>query len=76
MEYTIESHIYPRDVLIRTSTFKNCFLQPYGYQRGKGRREGEIRCVGLVDTNYYTQNKQQGFTVYHRESDPISYSNV
>ena len=33
--------------------------QIYGYQRVRG----EIRSLGLADTNYYIQNKQQGPTV-------------
>ena len=31
--------------------------QSYGYQRGKGIGEGEIRSLGLSDTNYYIQNR-------------------
>ena len=27
--------------------------QIYGYQRGKGVGEGEIKSLGLADTNYY-----------------------
>ena len=28
--------------------------QTYGYQSGEGGREGQIRSMGLADTNYYT----------------------
>ena len=28
-----------------------------GYQRGEGSGEGEIRGMGLTDTNYYVQNR-------------------
>ena len=28
--------------------------QTYGYQRGEGVKEGQIRSMGLTDTNYYT----------------------
>ena len=28
--------------------------QIYGYQRGEGRRERQIRSMGLEDINYYT----------------------
>ena len=27
--------------------------QTYGYQREEGSREGQIRGIGLTDTNYY-----------------------
>ena len=27
--------------------------QTYGYQRGEGRRERQIKGMGLTDTNYY-----------------------
>ena len=28
--------------------------QTYDYQRGEGAGEGQIRSIGLTDTNYYT----------------------
>ena len=28
--------------------------QAYGCQRGEGVREGQIKSMGLTDTNYYT----------------------
>ena len=28
--------------------------QTYGYQTGEGGKEGQIRSMGLTDTNYYT----------------------
>ena len=28
--------------------------QTDGYQRGEGGKEGQIRSMGLTDTNYYT----------------------
>ena len=31
-----------------------CRKQTYGYQRGKGGKEGQISSMGLTDTNYYT----------------------
>ena len=31
--------------------------QIHSYQKGEGRREGQIRTVGLTDSNYYTQNR-------------------
>ena len=37
--------------------------QTYSYQRGEGGGEGQIRSMGLTDTNYYPKiDKQQGFT--------------
>ena len=29
-------------------------LQIYGYQRGEEGEKGQIRGMGLIDTNYYT----------------------
>ena len=31
--------------------------QTYGYPRGEGRKEGQVRSVGLTGTNCYTLNK-------------------
>ena len=28
--------------------------QSYGYQRGEGGKEGQIRSLGLTDTHYYS----------------------
>lgn len=27
--------------------------QTYGYQTGEGMGEGQLRCLGLIDSNYY-----------------------
>ena len=33
------------------------YAKQTGYQRGAGRLEGEIRGMGVTDTNYYVQNR-------------------
>ena len=31
--------------------------QTCGYQRGEGKGKGQIRGIGLTDTDYYMQNR-------------------
>ena len=41
-------NVYVKQKQIHKYRRKTC-----GYQRGEGRQEGQIRSVGLTDTNYY-----------------------
>ena len=52
--------------------------QSYSYQRGLGVREEQIRSMGLTDTLLLICqiNKQQGFTVKHREFYSVSCNNL
>ena len=46
------------------------------YQKGEEGRDIP-KSMGLTDTNYYTKiDKQQRFTVQHKELNSISYNNL
>ena len=51
--------------------------KPSGYQRGEGCGEGKIEGTGLRDINtVYKIDKQQGYTLQHRELFPLSCNNI
>ena len=52
------------DVYAKQKQTHRCRKQACGYQRGEGKREGQIKGMGLqIQTTVYKTDKQQGYTV-------------
>ena len=66
LKYGTDELIYETE--IDSQTYKTNVRLP----GAKGVREGQIRSLGLADTNQYVQTKQQGPNVQHRELYSLS----
>ena len=54
-------------------TYRN---QTCGCQREEGSGQGQIRVQDYqIQTTIYKRDKEQGYTIYHRELYPLSYNN-
>ena len=75
-KFYIISLIYEISYTKQQQTHRNR-KQIYNYQRLEGGREGQIRYTGLTDkTTIHKIDKQQEFTVWHRELYSITCNNL